>query len=392
MNPSAKGWIKKLLQDYRTLPKQQKVHTLNEFYDDLIRCGFIYGTNFHTLFNQVEENDYTHDELCKINIILSFLFIHKHHQFEKDFIESVIDFYNIVDDYKSSFFEELFMGKKKSYDLLESMINKRIAIDDNVITKKFNYFITNTLLFVDVLAYEKYLCSGKVNDTYLRTMESSIETIIFAALDLKTEKSTYDKSLIKLFEASFRYDNRVRLHYNDVLVHIIHPLTKRYIIDLVCMTFWSDKIIDEKERIFLNQLAQDLHLSEATILKATTAIHQYYTDHKNDIKLLKSQNMVQSFYQNSSNMVSKLITRNRKRLSKELQESKELMILLSQSTKRNLTDEEQKKVKDQLLDIFKTIPSLAIFMLPGGMLLLPFVIKFIPKILPSGFDDNRVDE
>lgn len=392
MNPSAKGWIKKLLQDYRALPKKEKTHTLDEFYHDLKTCGFIYGTNFHTLFNQIEDEGYSHDELCKINIILSFLFIHEYHQFEEDFIESVIDFYNIVDDYKSSFFEELFMGKKKSYDLLESMINKRIAIDDNVITKNFNYFITNTLLFVDVLAYENYLQSGEVSDAYLRTMESSIETIIFAALDLKTEKSSYDESLIKLFEASFRYDNRVRLHYSDVLIHITHPLTKQYIVDLVCMTFWSDKIIDEQERTFLNQLAHDLHISKETILKSTDDIHQYYTAHKDDIKLLKSQNMVQSFYENSSNMVSKLITRNKKRLSKELQESKELMILLSQSTVRNLTDEEQKKVKDQLLDIFKTIPSLAIFMLPGGMLLLPFVIKFIPKILPSGFDDNRVDE
>jgi hypothetical protein len=64
--------------------------------------------------------------------------------------------------------------------------------------------------------------------------------------------------------------------------------------------------------------------------------------------------------------------------------------LLSQSTKRKLTDEEQKKVQSQLLDIFKSIPSLAIFMLPGGMLLLPLVIKLIPTLLPSAFDDNRI--
>lgn len=51
-----------------------------------------------------------------------------------------------------------------------------------------------------------------------------------------------------------------------------------------------------------------------------------------------------------------------------------------------------KKVNDQLLDIFKSIPSLAIFLLPGGALLLPIVIKFIPKLLPSAFDDNRINE
>jgi len=68
------------------------------------------------------------------------------------------------------------------------------------------------------------------------------------------------------------------------------------------------------------------------------------------------------------------------------------MKLLTQSTVRDLNEDEQKKVQEQLLDIFKSIPSLAIFMLPGGALLLPLVVKFIPKLLPSAFDDNRVED
>ncbi len=49
-------------------------------------------------------------------------------------------------------------------------------------------------------------------------------------------------------------------------------------------------------------------------------------------------------------------------------------------------------MQEQLLDIFKTIPSLAIFMLPGGAILLPLFVKFIPKLLPSAFDDNRIED
>ena len=44
------------------------------------------------------------------------------------------------------------------------------------------------------------------------------------------------------------------------------------------------------------------------------------------------------------------------------------------------------------MDIIKAIPSLAIFMLPGGAILLPIFIKFIPKLLPSAFDENRIEE
>jgi hypothetical protein len=68
------------------------------------------------------------------------------------------------------------------------------------------------------------------------------------------------------------------------------------------------------------------------------------------------------------------------------------MSLLSKSTVKDLTEDEKKKVQNQLIDIFKSIPSLAIFMLPGGAVLLPIFIKLIPKLLPSAFDDNRIEE
>ena len=38
------------------------------------------------------------------------------------------------------------------------------------------------------------------------------------------------------------------------------------------------------------------------------------------------------------------------------------------------------------------MPALAIFMLPGGALLLPLVLKIIPDLVPSAFKDNALDE
>ncbi len=83
--------------------------------------------------------------------------------------------------------------------------------------------------------------------------------------------------------------------------------------------------------------------------------------------------------------VTDLLERNKKCLLQEVQESKELVLLLKHSTTRKLTDEEKSKVKEQLLDICKSIPSFTVFMLPGGALLLPLLIKFIPNLLPSAF-------
>lgn len=83
-----------------------------------------------------------------------------------------------------------------------------------------------------------------------------------------------------------------------------------------------------------------------------------------------------------------LLRKNKLRLYQELSQSKEAMYLIRKSTRTNLTPEEKEKIKIQLLDICKAIPSLAVFLLPGGALLLPLLIKLIPDILPSAFKED----
>ncbi|PHS09702.1 MAG: hypothetical protein COA88_03740 [Kordia sp.] len=83
--------------------------------------------------------------------------------------------------------------------------------------------------------------------------------------------------------------------------------------------------------------------------------------------------------------ITDLLQKNKDNLVQELHESKELVVLLTQSTTRKLTNQEKEKVKSQLLDICKSIPAFTVFMLPGGALLLPLLIKAIPNLLPSAF-------
>jgi len=90
--------------------------------------------------------------------------------------------------------------------------------------------------------------------------------------------------------------------------------------------------------------------------------------------------------------VLQLLELNKKRLFHEIRQSRDLMNLISKSTTQDLTDEEWQRLKDQLLDVFKSIPALAIFLLPGGMLLLPLVVKLIPQIMPSSFSKTDFDK
>lgn len=389
MNPSANGWIKKLLNEVsETMYSQTEI---SEFYNLLKQAGFIYGSNVKVVLDIVKPFDFTEEERCKINLLLTYYFIYKKEKIEGDFIDSLIGYYKAISDLKRSFFEELF-GDKTPDSLLEKIIHKRIHIDDNFISKSFNYFLINALLFVDVLGYQHFLKGEKEIKNYINKLESTLETIVFSVLETKVIKTEYDTNLIKLFESSIRHKNSELLTYKDAISFITQPLEKLYLIDIVCMASWTDKVIDKEELRFLTRLKTDLALNNNDITKSVDAINLFYSQHKENVAFLSSKNLAQSFYDNSSKVVTKLIARNSKRLLKELSESKEAVSLLAQSTQRNLTDEEQKKIQSQLLDIFKSIPSLAIFMLPGGMVLLPLFIKFIPKLLPSAFDDNRIED
>ncbi|MDD7914004.1 LETM1 domain-containing protein [Polaribacter ponticola] len=84
-----------------------------------------------------------------------------------------------------------------------------------------------------------------------------------------------------------------------------------------------------------------------------------------------------------------LLQKNKERLLQELKQSKEAISLIKKATHTNLSTEEKDKIKVQLLDICKSIPALAVFLLPGGALLLPLLIKLIPDILPSAFRDKE---
>jgi hypothetical protein len=86
--------------------------------------------------------------------------------------------------------------------------------------------------------------------------------------------------------------------------------------------------------------------------------------------------------------IKALLQKNKRLLKKELEQSKEAITIIKKATHTSLNDEEREKIKIQLLDICKAIPAFAVFMLPGGALLLPLLIKLIPDILPSAFRED----
>ena len=72
-----------------------------------------------------------------------------------------------------------------------------------------------------------------------------------------------------------------------------------------------------------------------------------------------------------------------------MNESKELMVLLHKMTKENLSDIEKSKVKAQLIDLLKTLPTFVIVALPGTFITLPLLLNILPKsAFPSAFSEH----
>jgi len=176
------------------------------------------------------------------------------------------------------------------------------------------------------------------------------------------------------------------------LDYFTYELEKYYLLDLTGLTLWNDNVVENEEIYFLHKLAETMNVADTFVDQSVLATNEFISKHKKEIQYFNYSNPVKHFYDQTTNGVVLLINRNKKRLTKEISESKELMQLLAKSTNKDLSQDEKKKVKKQLLDICKSVPSLTIFLLPGGALLLPILIKFIPQLLPSAFNENLDDE
>lgn len=395
MNPSASGWITK----YGHVVKDNldAFKDFQDLYAGLKKAGFVYGLNIKIpRFIPVEHN-LSEDEKAKINLLTALFYTFKLHDSEvefKNFLSTIFEFYKVLNINRISFLDKVLTGNKTS-SKLEALINSRVYLDDNVFSKTFNNIITNSLLFIDVLTFKTFLEEGKDIRQYAQTLEYMVINIAYHALNSK-EKNKADDKLSQLFESSLTFiDGREQDFdgsYRAKLIDNSFTFENQYFLDVACVTVWEDKTLEYQESEFIYGIGQDLGFADKEISRALEEITSFFDKNSRIIPFLKSTNMAVQFYDSMSKVVVRLIKRNSKRLQKELSESRELMLLLSKSTVRDLSKDEKKKVQDQLLDVFKTIPSLAIFMLPGGAVLLPLFIKLIPKLLPSAFDENRVEK
>lgn len=394
INPSINGWIEKFLKQYAA---DMSDYTTDEsFFLACQKSGLIYGyvVNYH-LDNNLDDTKWDNEEKMKVGFLATLFALYKTKK-ETDyqlFIEDLFQFYTIISKGNFSFLN-MVLPHANSYQKLESIINERLQTNDNIVTKNFTHMVTNSMLYIDVLAFEYYLNQNTINLDFFKNLERKCLALIMFSLNVKKQKSEYDIMLLKMFENSLRYSKVSKVKSNEIIDVVFEGnrsvLEGMYLYEIAHMTLISDGVVNENEQVFLSEFALKLGLNK---LNQNTGYElvEFINKNKNNLPFYNLNHPVKQFYTNTQDNIAKLVSRNKTRLLKELSESKELVKLLGKSTQSELSFEEKKKVKKQLLDICKSIPSLTIFLLPGGGLLLPILIKFIPQLLPSAFNENLKD-
>ncbi|MFS4447096.1 LETM1-related biofilm-associated protein [Maribacter sp. 2307UL18-2] len=395
MNPSASGWINKFGQIVNT--SHESYANFVELYNALRKTGFVYGINTQVPPFIATQHTLSEDEKAKINLVVGLYSVFNLENPKTPFdafLEAIFAFYQDLGIQQISFLHKILTGKKTS-DQLEKLIDSRVYLEDNLISKTFNSIITNSLLFIDVLVFKKYLQQKTEIRAYAQNLEYKTIHITYHALNSK-EKERNDERLAQLFGASLTFidttSQRFDGSYREKLMHNHSVWENHYFLDIACLSVWEDNSLDYRESEFIFGIGKDLGFEKKQISESLEEVTAFFDMNAENIPFLKDNNMAMQFYESMSKVVNRLILRNSKRLQKELSESAELVALLSKSTVRDLNAEEKKKIQNQLIDIFKSIPSLAIFILPGGAVLLPIFIKLIPKLLPSSFDENRIEK
>jgi len=179
----------------------------------------------------------------------------------------------------------------------------------------------------------------------------------------------------------------------DIHCSITSVIISSYFVEQLILLSLIDNQEAWQERELIEKISLKLELTSEKLEQLYFTVAEFFSVHNERLEFLKNNAAARQFQDYMNDKVVKLVKKNVDNIMNEIEETKELSELLLKATTKPLTAEEKQKVQEQLIDVAKSIPALAIFALPGGGILLPVLIKVLPfNILPSSFQDGPVSQ
>lgn len=387
MNPSTSGWIKKYFTEHDSFSifpsnDYEKIsHTIRTI-------GFSFGAiDVHELPLLFQNFKYTQEELskvCYLQLLEKVYFIKFPNNTTDDFILELIAFYQLLIPHKDNIFTSFF-SDKNPISQIENIFSLRMK-DHFFSQSKSNDFVLNMILLsIDILAFEAHINKESNPTIYSNYIAESLSSIIATFKQQKDPKTDVDNQLIDFLQKTMNTPT-----FEEIQKYPSH-LEVNFISDFIISNSWNN---DTKEIVippYIKSMFVQFSDKEEELEDSKICFLKFVAKRDNDYYYLRSSNLFDNVVKNSTSYIETLLIRNKNRIVKEVQKNTQLTKLIVDSTYRELNLEEKKMVKKQTIEVIKTIPSLAIFLLPGGTIVLPIILKFIPSLLPSSFNENLED-
>ena len=413
--PGSKGWINKYFDLERRkefslefsvpkgLTRKEYVHLR------FLRSGIVFGFPVKRIFaNELKDSKWTQNEKLKVLLFESLLLIYLMENSEEPldpekFKASLLSFYAEHNASGLSKVFGLFM-KETPDERLENILTQRLSVKSKLIEGQYWLgYLSNTFVYLDIVLYRNFLKNRKETlSNYNELANNALVAITMAAYsdDIITDQ---EKAMFKVFLSSANLKDseervaKLRFKHGASLADFSeiaksNVLFRRFLIDITALTIFVNQERLPEEIQFFNEMCDFLDVPKKEVHNAMTMIENFVLQNSSQMSLLSSRSSYEKLYGSVSKRWIKVLSRNSDKLALELKESKELVQLIRKSTSDELSKEEKELVKSQFMDIVKSMPALAIFMLPGGALLLPLILKIIPDLVPSAFRDNELDD
>lgn len=169
---------------------------------------------------------------------------------------------------------------------------------------------------------------------------------------------------------------------------------KRFVVEQTLLASLVDGRRSPREIEWTQHLGKALGFSPEQLRAMELEMADFYKRHRHVVDVFSLAGGAEKMGEEWVDEMSGVMRKNYRALLREVKETGELSVLLSRVARgQKLSSDEKATMRRQLIDVAKTVPALAIFAAPGGLLLLLALAKVLPfDLLPSAFRDEPEDE
>ena len=406
ISPGSRNWIAKYFELEENGIITLSLDELNDELEELVelissKTGLVFGVANSFIFsNELERDHYTQDEALKLLLFeaLMLAYLQKSGKnFNKEaFIQTLCQFYKIWKEER--WVDKLLKGDQ--IHELEKILANRVKVNTSIFGS--NYWInhlSNALTFIDVLLFIEFLNESTIsfeekrNNYAFSVLKGAVAAALADELIEPKEQRIIDHLLASAdlprhFQREL--ENYMNKTHELAAIKFENKQLAKITFKLALFITEGTHATTEQEESKLQKLGEQFGLNAIEIEECRLICDAFIFDQHLQLNQIKEDNQIKVVYKGFSKRWIRILGRNKDKFVNELKESKELIALIKKSTHQDLSKEEKEKVKTQFMDVLKSVPSVGIFLLPGGAILLPLILKIVPDLMPSAFKENEI--